>query len=350
MDPRDHRNRSIKLVKKTDGKALAAIAGGNTLIGRELQELVDDQKLPLRLELLDGEMTGGTLAVREDEALYLPPLTKQTLEGSKVVFLAGLKTAHVEALGAAPKDALLVDLTGALEDKPDARLRAPLVESGTEKKKKGKAKLAVIAHPAAVALRQLLQLLSVAGTIQRSVIVIYEPASERGHSGIGELDKQTRALLALQKVPQSVYDAQLAFNLLPEYGSEAPAKLATVEERIASHLASLLASSGSPIPMPSLRLVQAPVFHGYSFSIWVEFAETGDTEQIATILRAGKIDVRDGNTAPASNVGTAQQSGLTVGSIKLDRNHPNSVWLWMVCDNLRVLGENALAVAQEVLS
>ena len=334
-----------KPLEKKQAKKLAAIAGGNTLIGRELQELVDDQKLPLRLELLDGEMTGGTLAVREDEALYLPPLTKQTLEPAKVIFLAGLPTAHVEALGAAPKDALLVDLTGALEDKAGARLRAPSIELS----KPAKSKVAVIAHPAAIALRQLLQLLAVSGTIARSVVVIYEPASERGHSGIGELDKQTRALLALQKVPQSVYDAQLAFNMLPEYGSEAPAKLDLVEDRISRNL-SLLLGPKSAIPMPSLRLVQAPVFHGYSFSIWVEFAEAGDPENIAAILRAAKIDVRDGSTEPASNVGAAQQSGLTVGSIKRDRGNPNAVWLWMVCDNLRVLAENALAVAQEVLS
>ena len=326
-------------------KPVAAIAGGNTLISRELQELVDDQKLPLGLELLDGEMTGGTLAVREDEALYLPPLTKQTLEAARVVFLAGSPSAHVEALGSAPKDALLVDLTGALEDKPNVCLRAPLVERA----KPAKAKVAVIAHPAAIALRQLLQLLAVSGTIERSVIVIYEPASERGHLGIGELDKQTRALLALQKVPQSVYDAQLAFNMLPEYGSEAPAKLEVVEERISRNLALLLGSE-SGIPLPSLRLVQAPVFHGYSFSIWVEFAAAADPENIAAILRAAKLDVRDGGTEPASNVGTAQQSGLTVGSIRRDRNHPNGVWLWMVCDNLRVLAENALAVAKEVVS
>ena len=117
-----------------------------------------------------------------------------------------------------------------------------------------------------------------------------------------------------------------------------------------SRTPSLLASSGSAIPMPSIRLVQAPVFHGYSFSIWVEFAGAGDPENIAAILRAAKIDVRGGDAEPASNVGAAQQSGLTVGSIRGDRNHAKSVWLWMVCDNLRVLGENALAVAREALS
>ena len=336
-----------KIVEIRGRKTVAAIAGGNTLIGRELQELVDDGKLPFTLELLDGEMTGGTLAVREDEALYLPPLTKQTLENARVVFLAGSPTAHIEALGAAPKDALLVDLTGALEDKPGVRLRAPLVEVG--KPAASKAKVMVIAHPAAIALKQLLQLLAVSGTIERSTIVIYEPASQHGHAGIGELDKQTRALLALAKVPQSVFDAQLAFNMLPEYGSEAPLKLEAVEERIARHLGILLGPKAA-IRMPALRLVQAPVFHGYSFSLWVEFNEPADTENITTILKAAKIDVREGGTSPASNVGTAQQSGLTVGSIKRDRNYPTSVWMWMVCDNLRVLAENALAVAQEGLS
>ena len=326
-------------------KSIAAIAGGNTLIGREIQELVEDQHIPLRLELLDGEMTGGTLAVREDEALFLPPLTKQTLDGAHTVFLAGQPSAHLQAVAAAPADAVLIDLTGALEETPEALLRAPQLEST----KPAKAKLVVIAHPAAMALGQLFRLLAISGTIKRSVVNIFEPASERGHSGIGELDKQTRNLLALQPVPQSIYDAQLAFNMLPEYGSEAPAKLETVESRIERHLESLLAVE-SGIPMPSIRLVQAPVFHGYSFSIWVEFKEPADPEKVTTVLKAAKIDVRDAATEPATNVGAAQQSGLTVGSIRLDRSNPKAAWLWMVCDNLRMLGENALAVAQEGLS
>ena len=82
----------------------------------------------------------------------------------------------------------------------------------------------------------------------------------------------------------------------------------------------------------------------------VEFAGAGDPENIATILKAAKIDVREGDTAPASNVGTAQQNGLTVGSIRRDRGNSNAVLMWMVCDNLRVLAENALAVAKEVVS
>lgn len=317
--------------------------GGNTLISREIQELVDDGKIPLRLELLDGEMTGGTLSVKEDEAVYLAPVTKQTLGEAKVVFLAGTPSSHEHSLAAARADARLIDLTGAMEEHPDAVLRAPLLE---REPVSSSARVTVLAHPAAVAIGKLFRLLAVAGEIERSVVVAYEPASERGHAGIGELDKQTRNLLALQAMPQAVYDAQLAFNMLPEYGSEAPLKLADVESRIARHLDSLL---GEQMPAPSFRLVQAPVFHGYSFSVWVEFREPVDAAQIARILKADQVDVRDGETAPASNVGTAQQSGLTVGSIRVDRNNRSAVWLWMVCDNLRLHGESALKIAREVM-
>ena len=50
-------------------------------------------------------------------------------------------------------------------------------------------------------------------------------------------------------------------RLLASYGEEAMEPLGSVEERIEKHLASLL-SAWPGIPMPSLRLIQAPVFHG----------------------------------------------------------------------------------------
>ena len=36
--------------------------------------------------------------------------------------------------------------------------------------------------------------------------------------------------------------------------------------------------------MPSLRLIQAPVFHGYSFSAWVEFVDAPDMEALESSL------------------------------------------------------------------
>jgi hypothetical protein len=55
--------------------------------------------------------------------------------------------------------------------------------------------------------------------------------------------------------------------------------------------------------MPSLRLIQAPVFHGYSFSLWVEFESAPDLSRLIGGLEAARTLARD----------LARQRGLTLG-------------------------------------
>ena len=135
--------------------------------------------------------------------------------------------------------------------------------------------------------------------------------------------------------------------MLSEYGSEAPLSLAEIELKIDRHLASLLATSGSP--MPSLRLMQAPVFHGYSVSAWVEFEENPGMDRIFQALGSSHIDVRTADHEPPTNVGVAGQGGITVGSIAQDRNQPRAWWFWMVVDNLQIVAENTAEVVREYL-
>ena len=100
--------------------------------------------------------------------------------------------------------------------------------------------------------------------------------------------------------------------------------------------------------MPSLRLIQAPVFHGYSFSAWVEFEDTPDMEALESSLSIESIEVRGGDFEPPTNVGQAGQSGIAVGAITPDRNHPEAVWFWFVADNVRLAAENAVAVVRQL--
>ena len=183
-------------------------------------------------------------------------------------------------------------------------------------------------------------------TIRRAVVHIFEPASERGQPGLDELQQQTVAVLNFQKLRQDVFDAQVGFNLLARYGEEAPEPLESIEERLERHLASLLVDWPG-VPMPSLRLIQAPVFHGHSFSLWVEFEERPKVEEIEEALEREGIDVRRGE--PPTNVGVAGQSGLSAGAIAVDSNNASACWFWIVADNLRLAAENAVAVAREIL-
>jgi len=338
-------NRSIRLAEKA-ARARVAVVGGDSLLAKELRELLENGKPAPHIELISAAAENAAmLGADDEEVLALVPLTPKSLTGSKVAFLAGSEASSRRALKLNPPDGpVLIDLTGALEEQPHARLRAPTAEPTRSLPEPGL--IPVIAHPAAIACAMLLTSLSKIGPVRRSIIHVFEPASERGKKGLDELRQQTVGVLTFQKLKMDVFDAQLGFNLLARYGEEALEPLEGVEERILRHVASLLALYPS-IPMPSLRLIQAPVFHGHSFSIWVEFDEIPEIKTLSEGLAAAGFDVRSDD--PPTNVSVAGMSGLSVGAIAADPNHPRACWIWMVSDNLRLVAENALAVAKGFL-
>src|SRR4029079_2056405 len=97
-----------------------------------------------------------------------------------------------------------------------------------------------------------------------------------------------------------VFDTQLAFNMLARYGEEALEPLEGIEQRVEKHLASLL-NTWPGVPMPSLRVIQAPVFHGHSISAWIEFEENPGVAALEKALSDSGLDVRRDD--PPTNAG-----------------------------------------------
>jgi aspartate-semialdehyde dehydrogenase len=238
----------------------------------------------------------------------------------------------------------VIDLTSALEDLPNARLRSPLSDRRESRLEPGIVQ--VIAHPAAIALALMLSRIHQAHPIRHSVVQVFEPTSERGKAGINELQQQVAALLSFRPLEKKVFDSQIAFNLLARYGDDSLETLQDIEARINRHLTTLLRGV---VPAPSLRLIQAPVFHGYSFSLWIEFESRPSATALAEALASADIDVRGDDVEPPANAGVAGQSGVTAGVIEPDSSHPRGMWLWAVADNLRLVAEAALEAGGNVL-
>ena len=325
--------------------SLVAVVGGDTLLAKEIREVLGESQPSPRVQLIAaGDRDPSEPGAEEDDAVVMAPLTRESLAGARVAFLAGsaASSRRTHKLNG-PGGVTLIDLTSALEEQPEARLRAPTAEPGTAERG---ARIQVIAHPAAIALAMFLRRVAETGAIRQTVVHVFEPASERGQRGLTELQQQTVAVLAFKKLKTEVFDAQLGFNVLARYGEEALEPLEGIEGRLERHLASLLAEWPG-IPMPSLRLIQVPVFHGHSFSAWVEFEKHQNAEALARALADAGLDVRAED--PPSNAGIAGQSGLSAGAIAVDRNNPRAVWFWLVADNLRLSAENAVQAAREVL-
>jgi aspartate-semialdehyde dehydrogenase len=326
-------------------RPLIALVGGDTLLAKELREVLGESKPAPRVQLISASADGtAKLAAEDDEPIVMAPLTAESLTGAAVAFLAGSPASSRRALKVNPEGGpRLIDLAGGLEEQPEARLRAPSADPAPQH---SDSRIQVIAHPAAIALAMFFGRVSKAATIRRSVVHVFEPASERGQRGLDELQQQVVGVLSFQKLKTDVFDTQLAFNMLARYGEEALEPLESIEQRVEKHLASLL-TAWPGIPMPSLRVIQAPVFHGHSISAWVEFEENPGADALTKALADSGLDVR--TDEPPSNVGMAGQSGLSVGAIAVDHNQPRASWFWLASDNLRLAAENAVAVAKEIL-
>jgi aspartate-semialdehyde dehydrogenase len=327
-----------------------ALVGSESLMGREVRDLLGEARLPVDLKLIaEAAEKAGTLTVVGDEPALILALEEQALREERIVFLAGSAASAQRALDLVAEP-VVIDLTHTAEDHPRSFIRAPYVEPDGFRAPPGA--VHSIAHPAAIAIAMVLQRLHAQYPVKRSVIQIFEPASERGSAGVEELQQQTVSLLSFKSMPKKIFDHQLSFNMLARYGDEAPFSLESAELRIERHLATLLsrtAGTGAIPPMPSLRLIQAPVFHGYNISFWIEFEENPGTEAIESVLEDAHIDVRKSDLEPPTSVGIAGQSGIALGAVAMDRNAPQACWCWLVADNLRLAAENAVAVGSQFL-
>ncbi|HUS06992.1 MAG TPA: Asd/ArgC dimerization domain-containing protein [Bryobacteraceae bacterium] len=331
-------------------ESIISIVGSESLLGRELRDQIADRKIQGRVQLIgsDDKVT-GILSAQAEEAVVLTALDADRLQNSDIVFLAGSVESSHRALGMLAEGKpgpTFIDLTGGLEDQPNGRLRSPFTEPDGYFVPPGS--IHIIAHPAAMVLSLVLARIQKQFPIEQSVVHILEPASERGQAGINELQQQTASLLAFKPLNKEVFDAQASFNVLPRYGSEAPERLEDIEQKIDRHSATLLGMANE-IPLPSLRLVQAPVFHGHSFSFWIRFREAASASGVSEALASAQIEVRAADLDPPSNVGSVGQSGVTTGLIEPDRNDPKAIWMWAVADNFHITVENAIEVGRTLL-
>lgn len=324
----------------------AAIVGSDTLLGQEIQQVLTEEAPDISVSLIGDEAESAILTERAGEPVVISTLDELSLTSAAVVFLTGTPEScqrSLEIAARAPSHAALIDLTHSLEDRPDSDLRAPLVDPpdlsllspGVHR----------IAHPAAIVLAEFLGQLGKTYNIKRSVAHVFAPASEYGREGIEELHRQTINLLAFKTLPRDIFDVQVCFAMAPYLGPSARQNLASGETRLAKHLAALLTRSGQ-IETPSVRLVQAPVFHGLSFSVWAEFSKKAGTARLMKALATKRIEIRANDEAPPTNTGVAGQRGMTVGRIEPDRANPRAAWFWIVADNHRVAAENAVRLAR----
>jgi aspartate-semialdehyde dehydrogenase len=326
-----------------------AIVGASSLLGRELKDALNDSPLAAaNITLLDEEEAQGQIDQVGDEVTFIQALTSEAFEHADFTFFCGsedLTRRHWrQALRAG---STVLDLSGVLDRETGVLVRAPWL--GADASSADLFTPAVVpAHPAAVALGLLMERLQQAAPLRTAAATILEPASEFGRAAMDELHQQTINLLSFQTLPRDAYDAQAAYNLLGGMGESAKVNLAAAEARIRRHYQAL---SQGRWPLLAIQLVHAPVFHGHTFSIFVELERPVEVSALEEVLNGERVDLVLEDTDSPSNLAATGQNDVLVRlrpEIPPRGTAVSRLWLWAATDNLRLNVQNAVTCALDL--
>jgi aspartate-semialdehyde dehydrogenase len=332
------------------------VVGASSLAGKELsEELAESPLAASNITLLEDEDdAAGNLAATGDEISFIQKLDETSFEGMDFVFFtsdAEGTTKHWEE--ARQAGAGIVDMTYALEGQKDVPVVSPWISEALGRQGRIGAELhletqaVVPAHPVVVMLGVVAARIHTQIALETVAATVMEPASEHGRAAMDEMHQQTVSLLSFQDLPKEQYDSQVAFNLLPALGSTAKVDLKSTEERIRRQYKAL--SNGS-LPKLSLQLVQAPVFHGYAASVYIQTKGAVSVRRMEAALAGEHIDiVTDESDAPSNLTAAGQEEIMVrVESASDGEETGHGFWLWLAVDNLKLAAIHAIACAGEL--
>lgn len=191
-----------------------------------------------------------------------------------------------------------------------------------------------------------------AAGIRRFVASTYQAVSGTGRSAIAELESQVRSYVAGEEMAIDAYAHQIAFNVLPEIGSQKPTLPGYTSEE-----AKMLFETRKVLGNDSIRVsstcVRVPVFNGHSEAINVEFERPVSPEEAREILSAApgvKVVDNPAEHAYPLPIDVSGTDDVCVGRIRPDESAENGLALFVAGDNIRKgAALNAVQIAEEMI-
>jgi aspartate-semialdehyde dehydrogenase len=331
-----------------------AVLGASSLLGKELLAVLRERRFPVsRLVEIEASRTGNAdpeLPILDLDADPAEKFLNPEVRGDELDF----------AFIAAPPDPLpaflrpesarpgvVIDLEASMAESGAVTPRiAGAAEAASRELASADGLRPVItsAHPVTIALSLILLRLATRFELRSAVAHVFNPASSLGPRAIEELQKQTLNLFSFQKVPQSVFGAQLAFNTLPRLAGANSQTLAGLENRVRGELSRYLAGR---TPAPALRYIQSPVFYSVALSLYVETSAVAAPAAVQQALAGADVRVRRSADHAPSQVEVTGSHQILIDSIVADAGQESGLWIWAAIDNLRLAAVNAVQIAEE---
>ena len=253
-----------------------AIVGASSLRGKELKFVLEERNFPAsEIVLLDAAVMAGTLTEAAGEPTFIRSLDEDSFDKVQFAFFAG-SAADTEGNWqvAQRAGATVIDLTGTLATTGKATAWIPSLISALSPRPgtggNGAPHKIAYSSPTSPVIIACTIAAGLGSYSPRSIaITLFPPVSERDQAGIDELEAQTTNLLSFRPIVTPIFDTQVAFTLLSRYGEESKPSL---ESDARGDCARSDAVPRGTRACARDSIVQTPVFYGYAFSVYAEFA------------------------------------------------------------------------------
>jgi aspartate-semialdehyde dehydrogenase len=321
------------------------IAGASSLLGAELKSLLEQGRFAASdFRLLDEELAAGTLTEAGGEAVVIQPVEEDSFNRARFVFFSGSAAFTAANLDLAKRSgALVIDLSGHSATVAEAvpwfrgfdSLHGQLSAADTQSK--------LVSIPSAAAEAIVRMAFGLGDLRLRALTVtVLQTVSAWGRFAIEELEQQTSKLLSFQPAGTELFDAQIAFNTMVQFGEKSRFDLRAAAATLRAEVSSCL--RGSAV-VPAIQLVHVPAFYGTTFSICAELDPTADVNAIEAAIKAAGFAAKAANDPP-NNVSAAEETSIGLAQPARDEAVPGIWWFWGAADNIRLRAWNAVKLAE----
>ena len=323
-----------------------AILGATGAVGREMMKILAERDFPINeLHLLASERSVGKKLPFKDQEIEVELARDEAFQGMDIVLgAAGNPIAKQFAPAIVAAGAVFVDNSSAFRMDPNVPLIVPEINPEDAKKHQG-----IISNPncSTIITVTAVNALNQISPIRSMIASTYQAVSGAGAGGPIELMDEVEALREGRSFEPKVFSHQIAYNLIPQIGSETYEGYTTEEMKMQNEGRKIM---HLPELTVSCTCVRVPVVRSHSISVTLRFDKPVSVQEAQDII-AGAPGCRLVDDLPNGRypmpLETSDQDIVFVGRIRPDLTDPNGLCLWCCGDQIRKgAATNAVQIAE----
>ncbi|MBA9086072.1 aspartate-semialdehyde dehydrogenase [Fontibacillus solani] len=330
-----------------------AVVGATGAVGEQIIRLLEKRDFPVdKLKLLSSARSAGTVLRFKGQEITVEEAGPDSFEGIDIaLFSAGGDVSKELAPHAVRHGAVVIDNTNAFRMEPTAPLVVPEVNADMISKHQG-----IIANPNCSTIQMVAALKPLYDRfgISRIIVSTYQAVSGAGAKAINEMLRQSKEVLEgndpkpdILPVGSLPVKHQIAFNAIPQIDKFQDNGYTLEEMKMVRETKKIFGDDSIEVTATCVRI---PVVYGHSESVYVEFKNDYELEEVRSLLAdAPGITLVDDPASQSYPLATeaAGKEDVFVGRLRRDLGNKRGLNMWIVSDNLlKGAAWNAVQIAE----